>query len=215
MVAITGGQITGTVTDSVTGAPVADICVEALDSSGNGVGGVSTNANGAYTISGLQTGLYRVDFYSNCPVLNYVKQYYNGKSTFANADAVAVTAGATTSEINALIVKGGEITGTVTDSATGAGIWGICVDAFDGNGNDVGMGGYTGRAGAYTIYNAPPGAVRLEFYSQPTAYSNPSCGGTNYVTQYYSHKSSLATADPVSVTPNATTSGINTAMTAG
>ena len=43
--------------------------------------------------------------------------------------------------MNALIVKGGEITGTVTDSATGAGIFGICVDAFDSNGNEVGMGG--------------------------------------------------------------------------
>jgi Carboxypeptidase regulatory-like domain len=212
---VAGGQITGTVSDSVTRAPVASICVEALDSSGNGVGGASTDANGAYTISGLQTGLYRVEFYSNCPVLNFVTQYYNGKATLANADAVAVTAGATASGINALIVKGGEITGTATDSATGAGIFGICVDAFDTNGNEVGMGGYTGGAGAYTIYNAPPGAVRIEFYSQPTSYSNVSCGGTNYVTQYYNHKSSLATADPVSVNANATTSGINTAMTAG
>jgi hypothetical protein len=136
----------------------------------------------------------------------------SGEATFANADAVA--AGATASGINASILKGGEITRTVTDSATGAGIFRICLDGFDSNGNEVGMQGYADGAGAYTIYNAPPGAVRVEFYSHRTSYSNVSCGGTNYVTHYYSDKSSLATADPVSVNADAT-SGINTAMTAG
>jgi len=211
---VAGGQITGTVTDSVTGAPVTGICAEALDSSGNGIKLLSTNATGAYTISGLQTESYRVEFYSQCGTMNYVTQYANGKATLASADPIAVTAGATTSGINAVMVKGGEITGTVPDSSTGAAIWGLCVDAFDSKGNDA-AAGYTDRTGAYTLYGVPPGTDRVEFYSQPSSYSDPSCGGTNYVTQYYSHKSSLATADPVSVTANATTSGINTTMTAG
>jgi 5-hydroxyisourate hydrolase-like protein (transthyretin family) len=211
---VRSGQITGTVTDSVTHAPVAGICADVLDSSGNNISLASTNGSGVYTITGLQTGSYRVEFFSQCGTMNYVTQYYNGKASLANADPVAVTVAKTTSGINAAIVKGGEITGTVTDSSTGAPISGICVDAFDSNGNDV-AAGYTDGTGAYTIYGAPPGGARVEFYSQASSYSNPSCGGTNYITQYYKAKASLATANPITVASAATTTGINAAMTAG
>lgn len=209
---VMGGQITGVVTDSVTHAPVAGICTLAIDSNGNNVAQGSTGATGNYTISDLPTASYRVEFYSQCGTMNYVTQYYNGAATLAAADTVSVTIGSTTSGINASIVRGGEITGTATDTATNSPIWGLCVDAFDSNGNDV-AAGYTDRTGAYTIYGAPPGATRVEFYSQPSSYSDPSCGGTKYVTQYYDRKPSLSTADPVSVTPGGTTAAINATMT--
>jgi hypothetical protein len=211
---VSGGQITGIVTDSVTHAPVAGICALALDSNGNNVIMASTDATGAYTIPDLQTGPYRVEFYSQCGTMNYVTQYYNGKATLASADPVSVTVGSTISGIDAKMAHGGEITGTATDRTTGAAIWGLCVDAFDTNGNDV-AAGYTDRTGAYTIYGAPPGAARVEFYSQPLAFSDPSCGGTNYLTQYYAGEPSLAAANPVTVTPGATTPAINAVMTAG
>ena len=207
-----GGEITGTVTDSITHAPVAGICVYALDSGGNTITAASTNASGVYTMGGLQSGSDRVGFF-NCGASDYVTQYYNAKANLASADPVAVKLATVTSGINATMVKGGEITGTVTDSATHAPIFGICVDALDSHGNDV-AAGYTGRDGAYTIYGAPDGA-RVEFYSQPSSYSSPSCGGTNYVTQYYDGKSTLASANPVAVKPTATTAGINAAMVAG
>jgi hypothetical protein len=146
--------------------------------------------------------------------LNYVTQYYPGTAALASTGSVAVTVGATTSGIDAVIVRGGEIIGTVTDATTGAAILGLCVDAFDSNGDDI-FAASTDRTGAYILYGVPPGTDRVEFYSQPTSYSSPSCGGTNYLTQYYTQKSSLATADPVTVAANSTTTGVNAAMTPG
>jgi hypothetical protein len=77
---------------------------------------------------------------------------------------VAVTASATTSGINAVIVQGGEITGTATDATTGAAILGLCVDAFDSNGDDISAAS-TDPTGPYILYGVPPGSDRVEFYS--------------------------------------------------
>ena len=141
-------------------------------------------------------------------------QYYNGKATLASADPVVVKLATTTSGINATMVKGGEVTGTVTDSATHAPIWGLCVDAFDSNGNDISTTN-TDRTGAYTLHGAPPGSDRVEFHADASGAACGTITTTNYITQYYNGQSSLATANPVTVTPNATTSGINAAMVAG
>jgi hypothetical protein len=200
------GQITGTVTDRATHGALAGICAEALDSNGNVLSMAGTDAGGAYTIGGVTPGSDRVYFFSECGTRNFVPQYYSGKSSLASSDPVTVTAGATTAGINAAMVRGGQITGTVTDGATRAAIRFICVDAYDNSGNIVSSAD-TDPSGAYFLYSVPPGPVRVEFHS--------GCGVSGYVTQYYSAKSSLASADPVTVTAGTTTGGINAAIVAG
>jgi hypothetical protein len=200
------GQITGTVTDRATHGALAGICAEALDRNGNVLSMAGTDASGAYTISGVTPGSDRVYFFSECGTRNYVPQYYSGKSSLASSDPVTVTAGATTAGINAAMVQGGQITGTVTDSATHGAIRFICVDAYDNSGNIVSSAD-TDPSGAYFLYSVPPGSVRVEFHS--------GCGVSGYVTQYYSAKSSLASADPVKVAAGATTAAINAALVAG
>jgi hypothetical protein len=95
-----GGRIEGKVTDASTGAALAEVLVCASAGSGAGALGecAVTRSNGEYTISGLASGDYKVGFDAG---KNYVIQYYNGKVSLSEAEAVAVTAPSTKSGIDA------------------------------------------------------------------------------------------------------------------
>ena len=215
-----GGQIKGKVTKAVGGAGIEDIDVCALESGGGGRC-VYTNASGEYTIAGLPTGSYKVKFSPGytctptCITQNYLTQYYNGKSSSAEADAVSVSAEAITSSINAAMHEGGQIKGKVTKAAGGAAIKGIEVCAYEGG------GGYeyeehcasTSSGGEYTIAGLPTGSYKVKF--SPGYTCTPTCITQNYLTQYYNGKSSSTEADAVAITVGATTTDINAAMHEG
>ena len=155
-------------------------------------------------MSGLAAGSYKVGFQS-CGGGNYLSQFYDGKSSLATADAVSVSAGSTTSGIDAALQQGGQITGTVTDALTHAGIANKCVAAYDASNNFV-ASGFTDSAGHYAMAGLVAGSYRVGFQT---------CGGGNYAPQFYDGKSSLAAADLVSVTGGGTTSGIDAALQPG
>ena len=205
-----GGQITGKVTNASTGAAIAGESVTVLDSSGNFVGFASTDSNGNYTVAGLTTGTYKVEFYGGG---NYLTQFYNGKASLATADPVAVTAGSTSTGINAALQPNGQITGKVTDASTGAAIQNVLVGVYDSSGNIVNSG-CSGSDGTYTVSGLATGSYRVGF-----AVSGLSgfCGGSpqNYLPQFYNGKASLATADPVAVTAGSTSTGIDAALQPG
>lgn len=111
------GAIGGKVTIAGTGVPiVADrVCVTELAASGFGPDEIGpactvTNAAGEYTLSRLPSGEYKLFFDNDamCSVkeyaLTYASQYYDNKSSLAEASPVRVIAFATTIEINASIV---------------------------------------------------------------------------------------------------------------
>jgi hypothetical protein len=206
-VTVSYGQIAGAAMDSATSAPIAGICVKAYNSSGGVLASAQTNSSGAYTLSSVAAGSAQVGFSSGCGASNYLTQYYNGQSSLASADPVGVTAGATTSGINAAMVVGGQITGTVTDSATKAALAGICVQANDSSGGEV-ASTQTNSSGVYTLSALPTGSYHVGFAD---CAAGPDNAGT-YVTQYYNGKATLASADPIAVTAGTTTSGINAAM---
>lgn len=78
------------------------------------------NGGGDYTITGLPSGSYKVVFSTYSESLNYLTQYYNGKSALGEATPVPVTAPSTTGAINAELHAGGQVSGYVTDSSTHA-----------------------------------------------------------------------------------------------
>ena len=201
-VTVSYGQIAGAVIDSATSAPIAGICVKAYNSSGGVLASAPTNSSGAYTLSSVPAGSAQVGFSSGCGASNYLTQYYNEKSSLATADPVGVTAGATTSGINAAMVVGGQIAGTVTDSATKAALAGICVQAYDSSGSEV-ASTQTNSSGVYTLSALPTGSYQVGFLD---------CSADTYLTQYYKGAATLTSADPIAVTAGKTTSGINAAM---
>ncbi|HEX3520057.1 MAG TPA: carboxypeptidase regulatory-like domain-containing protein, partial [Solirubrobacteraceae bacterium] len=109
-----GGQITGVVTDASTHRPAAEIEVYAYGPIGSEEGSRAytyTNANGEYTLSGLPTGSYKIEYGDEYAEYflgegssKYLTQFYSGKASEAAADPVAVTQKSTTTGINVALV---------------------------------------------------------------------------------------------------------------
>jgi carboxypeptidase family protein len=201
-----GGIITGTVQAAAGGAPLSGLCVSAYSVDTGGLASVSTtNAQGTYALIGLATDSYDVDFV-DCAQQTYAPQYYSNETLQSDANAVAVTAGQSTDGINASMVVGGIISGTVTNAVGGEPSAGICVTATLSDGTQYGPVATTAANGTYSITGLPSGQFDVTF--------SPGCGSsTAYLTQYYSGAYSQDQATTVSVAAGSTTSAINAAMT--
>jgi len=203
------GSISGKVTAADGGAGLFFIYVDAVRKTGSGWGGGvdgNTDAQGNYTLSGLAAGNYRVEFDTVPSDIygDYVYQCYNNKATLELGDDIAVTAGATTSGIDAALAAAGQISGTVT-AVGGAGLANMQVALYQPSGsggwNEV-KSAFTNDVGAYTI-GLPTGSYRVQFR-----------GGASFLDQYYDNKPTIDAADEVAVTVGVTTSGIDATLVA-
>jgi hypothetical protein len=156
-----------------------------------------TDVNGEYEISGLPSGEYIVEFWAS--YLGYAPQFYNGVSSYEDAEEITVGS-STVPGIDAALQKGGAIEGRVTDASTGAGINGALVCAFsrviEGN------CGQTNAAGDYAVIGLATGSYGVEFWAEPLGYP----------TLFYNQQSNPANANLVSVTAPNATGGINAQM---
>jgi hypothetical protein len=207
-----GGQISGKVTAASGGASLAnvEVCAEQMELFGSCA---TTNAAGEYTIVGLASGPYTVEFYPSYESkANYLYQFYNNQPSSATATAVSVTTGKTTPNINAALQSGGQIAGKVTAASGGAPLANIEAYAYyeEGGHEYFASFTYTNAAGEYTIAGLPSRSYKVEF---SPGYES---GSANYLAQYYNGQSSFAAANPVVVTAGSTASNINAALqTAG
>jgi hypothetical protein len=206
-------ELTGKVTDASTKAAIGGIEVCAYEyspsekslSEGPVEYCATTEANGEYSIPGLPPGEYIVEF--TTPVesgLNYVTQYYSGEVSVSKATRISIPALTTLYNIDAQLNAGGRIAGEVTDASTGAAIEGVLACAFSPGGENGGCG-ITNPGGGYTIPGLAAGEYVVEFIGGP--------GG--YLAQYYEGSYIASEAQPVVVTVNATTAGIDAAMLPG
>jgi hypothetical protein len=170
------GEIHGKVTDHL-GEPITGItvCAEGLSSLIGNKCDSNTDAEGKYSIGGLQSASYRVGFHvESSPSLNYVQQWHSGKAHPEEADPVELAEGESR-EINAQLQTGGQIRGTVADHKTGLPIEAVGVCArllgFFQSG-EVGYCGRSNAAGEFTVKNLGTGQYRLEFGTE---------GHVNYV----------------------------------
>jgi hypothetical protein len=194
-----GGTITGTVRfKNSHGRPLAGICVY-----GTGLGSLGslnpsslTGKNGSYAMDGLPTGRYSLSFGTGCK--------NNGNYLYQNdRHPVSVTAGATTSGVNAYLQPGGTISGTVTSAATGKPLKGICVFINAGFG-----GARTSKTGAFRMDQLEPGRYSVEF--------DGGCGNSgSYAPQWYPGRTKQVNAALVTIRADRVTSGIDAAMQPG
>lgn len=151
------GGISGIVTDSATGNPIADANVEAC---GHTRGHARTNINGEYLIENLLPGDYRV----TATAQGYLPKHY--------PDMVTVLEGQVTPSINFALAPfvrppTGSISGIVTDSVTGNPIAHAMVmvhvpPSHNGpHGRAPGVA-FTDNSGAYVINNLLPGNYQVE-----------------------------------------------------
>lgn len=205
------------------GSPVGDIEVCAFDVGSDRrepsyecAATATTDAQGEYTLGGLPTSSYKIRFQAGYGEvspgtygrLNYVTQYYDGQTSRGAAKAVAATAGGTLTGIDAAMEVGGRITGTVTDSKTGAALEGVevCPSRAVGQGAEYLECAYSDSNGRYAIGGLPTGsyAVRFIYY-----------GSAGYLQQYYADKEEQQEAEAVAVTAGSTTPGVNAGLHEG
>ena len=104
-----GGSISGTVTEDG-GGPLADICVDVSDTTFTFYGFGITDSSGNYSVGGLPTASYKVQFY-DCGSGTHIGEWYNDKPDSTSADLVAVTVAVDTPGINAGLAVGADSDG--------------------------------------------------------------------------------------------------------
>ncbi|MGO9488260.1 MAG: carboxypeptidase regulatory-like domain-containing protein [Solirubrobacteraceae bacterium] len=171
-----GGRISGVVTAKATKEPVEGVVVCALEIEDEAFGCAETNAAGEYSVRGLPTGSYEVEFFAEQG--NYLAQ---------RVESVSVKVKKTT-KLNAELLAGGEIEGKVTIAGTSTGASGVLVCALTAE-ELAEECAVTEPSGDYTIERLPTGSYRVGF-----------AGLGVYETQYYDDKSSFGEAETVGVT---------------
>lgn len=154
------GQISGKVTQAIGGTDVqgAEVCAEnELD-----FGCALSEADGAYEITGLTPGSYFVSFEASEANPYVVFQEYPIEVIMASA--------MTTPGINAAVVKGGAIAGTLTDAATKLPLVGFEVCSWWEEGEEFEGCDFTDSGGSFKLLGLHPGAHELEISPSELGY---------------------------------------------
>ncbi len=197
-----GGQISGTVTDVADGEPIEgiEVCAPQLDrpTEFGVIHCNKTDADGEYTVWALPTGQFKLEFgpaifQAGAP--NYIRQYYPGKSSFAEAEVRAVTAGATYPGIDAALQKGIGIAGTVSVAGGGPVDGGPRICALNAASEAIVQCTGVEFDGTYWMPGLPFGSYVVSFAvdveEEPGLILHPD----GFVRQYYNGKPTFVAAD--------------------
>lgn len=198
-----GGTISGTVTRAADGTPVPDVTVWVDGDRGSTA--VVTDADGRYTAVGLGAGDYLIEFAP--PIIDdqppeLAPEYYDDARSPDAATRVPVAAGGAVEGIDAALEATGAITGTVTRADTGAPVAGIVVSA-ETTSHTSSISAVTAADGRYTIAGVGPGTHFVGFGAPDD---------DDLLDQYWPGVADFADAEPVPVTPGATTPGIDAVL---
>ena len=204
-----GGSVSGLVTGG--SHPQIGVCVELVPvARGGSFGSAVTGQDGGYTATGLAAGRYQV--YFNDPTCflggsQYAAQWYDGQPTQATAGTITVSAGGTTSGIDATLQPLSGITGTVTGPAH-APVGGECVTATPAGRGFAGSlppeVAVTRPDGSYSLTALQPGGYKVEFTA--------GCGDTGFQAQWWKDAGSAGAATVITVGAGVTVAGIGAAL---
>ncbi|MFE5835378.1 carboxypeptidase regulatory-like domain-containing protein, partial [Arthrobacter sp. NPDC056493] len=161
----------------------------------------SVNPDGSYSVRGLPAGTYKIQFVGGNT--GAITQWHAAATSFDTATPVTLTAGQALTGINATLVRGASISGTITVPA-GADASGVQIEARDSNGNTVGSSSASPE-GTYSLRGLPAGSYKVVFSSY----------GTGLLQQWYPGASSFDTANPVVLAAAQDKTGINAALVTG
>lgn len=195
-----GGTITGTVT-AESGMPLGEVDVSVYDESGAFLQAVASGPDGTYAISGLPPGTDTVSFEPTGS--DYVGQFYDRAAESGDATPIVLGSGATVEGIDARLVEGATVEGTVT-AVGGAPLEGVEVH-LQPTGGGVGGQTITDSEGNYAVTGLLPGAYTVQFV--------PTVG--NYAGLYYDNRPEAAEADVITLAGGATRAGIDASLSPG
>lgn len=198
------GGVSGTVTNQLTSAPIADMEIDVYNTYGGWSGYSYTDASGNYTITGLDAGTYYARTWDWAGM--YANEVYDNIPCGGYCDVTAgtpitVVDGSTTPAIDFVLEAPGSISGTVTDSATGDPITGGSVVVLDSNNQWIGEAPLD-AAGHYTV----PGIVTGSWYVKADDYDF----NNYYVAELYDDIPCPSNCDPTAGTPVPVVNGSDT-----
>jgi 5-hydroxyisourate hydrolase-like protein (transthyretin family) len=201
------GEIAGIVTAE--GAPAAGIrvnlhyagCCYSLDSY---LIYTTTNGAGRYSFGGLTNGSYHVSFVD--PAGLYASTIYSGKSTFLDVSSIFLTDTMKLTDINAVLVPGGSISGVVqTRAGEPVANLALRIYQYEGDAPSYSPTLFTTRTnadGTFTVRGVRPGSYAVCFADG----SNLECYGQTSPYYYYYPISNKP--NKVTVTAGEVTGGI-------
>ena len=185
--AASSGSLSGNVVAAADGTPLSGICVNVE----NGPGTV-TDGKGAYSVSGLDAGTYRVQ-YSDCNVgPAFVTQWYAGRTDSGSADPVSVVDGTDTPLTDVALAAGVSVSGTVTDT-DGNPLTGITV-SIDPTGSGQGTSATTDADGTYATSPLASGDYKVQF--------SDNSADPLWAREYWKDAFSWNTADVLTLNPS-------------
>jgi hypothetical protein len=201
-----GASLAGRATDEANGTGVGDVIVRMGPDKDSLVGAGGTTPHGFFVIGPRSAGTFVMAFE---PTDNgHAFRYYQDKDDTSNLTTVTLALGDAKIDINEKLLKGGGISGKVTDAGTGAAPT-RCVHVADLlNDTPTFASAFAGQDGTFEFSGLALGDHKVEF-------TDCEGTGTPYITQFFNNKPSLQTADPVAVNANNTTPNINAAMSTG
>jgi hypothetical protein len=218
-----GGAISGTVSDAG-GAHhgLANVSVQ-VSSPFLGSGGYAVTADdGTYSVTGLAAATdYTVCFMGggatggSSDALRYLDQCYDNQPNSGTPTPVNVTLGALSDGVDAALVGGGAISGTVSDAGgTHHGLANVSVQVSSPSYGNYGGYASTAADGSYTVSGLAAGTDYTVCFSASGA-TGGSSDALGYLDQCYDNQPMSGTPTPVTVTLGATGAGINAALGAG
>jgi hypothetical protein len=199
-----GGSIGGTLTDDVSGEPVASMAACAWDDTDTYERCSKSDAAGDYQINGLPSGEYSVE-YEGWNQANYLREFYEDQYSWAQATRVTVVAPGVTTGIDAELAKGAEILGHVSDVETGGPLYGVMICAGEQADPEKGACSGTDTEGNYALRGMPAGTYLLEFGVQTGPFSRS-------VGQWWNGATTVEEADPITIAPPESLAGIDGAL---
>lgn len=179
-----GARVAGAITDG-SGAPIANATVVAYTASGQVVAFATTGNDGKFLMT-LPLGTYR--FVAVDTSFTYAAGFLGEAASFDASPAITLSAGQFRSDLSFRLTKGGLVEGRVIDAATGAGIAGITVAAYNPDGS-MRTFVITDANGRYVLL-LPPGDFRIAAF-------DPSL---TFATQFYAGQNSFLRAVSITAT---------------
>jgi hypothetical protein len=152
-------------------------------------------ADGSYVFSGLE-GPTKIEFVPTYRS-RMLTQFYDHKSTLAEAELIGVPGVGSVKGIDADLIEGGTITGTVTAASTGDPLSEVEVCAVSAVSPSLKSCDQTGAGGGYELHSLPTGYYKVGFHGRGMS--------AGYAPWYFDGKSVLAQAAPILVTAGAAT----------
>ena len=204
---VKGGTITGKVIEEGTTTPIPNVNITLYDSVNqySFQKWATSDSSGNYTIYGLPAGKYKLFFNPSTMSGNYIGEWHLNQTSFQTALEETVALGGTYT-IDAALVKGGSISGKVTEEGTSTAIQGVNITVYDSvNQYSFVKWANTDSSGNYTVIGLPTGTFKIYFLPQ----------AGNYLNKWHINGNTFAEAAPISVTAGQDTLNIDGQLPTG